>query len=78
MMPDQATIDIVDTGRLFVALNNLKVYNPDWAQRINNIVYNQVANQVGNRTNYAALIPQIKSSGFVLNDIYAYYILLWF
>jgi hypothetical protein len=73
-MPDQATIDMVDTGRLFVALNNLRAYNPDWAQQINNIVFNQVANQVGNRTDYASLIPQIKSSGFASSDIYAYYI----
>ena len=66
-------LDVVDTGRLFVALNNLRTYNSNYTQRINNIVYNQVENQVGNRTNYAALIPQIKSSGFASNDIYAYY-----
>ncbi len=72
-MPDTGNLDVVDTGRLFVALNNLKTYNSNWTQRINNIVYNQVENQVGNRTNYAVLIPQIKSSGYYSNDIYAYY-----
>ena len=37
---DKATspVDIVDTGRLFVALNNLRVFNNSLAQRINNIV----------------------------------------
>ena len=28
------TVDVVDTGRLFVALNNLKEYNPNWAQEL--------------------------------------------
>jgi len=73
-MPDTGNLDVTDTGRLFVALNNLKADNSNWTQRINNIVYNKVDNQVGNRTNYAALIPQIKSSTFSSNEIYAYYI----
>jgi hypothetical protein len=73
-MPDTGNLDLVDTGRLFVALNNLKAYNSNWTQRINNIVYNQVENQVGNRTNYAASVSQIKNAGFSSNSIYAYYI----
>ena len=36
-----------DTGELLVALNNLRVFRPDLADTINNIVYN--------RTNYAPL-----------------------
>ena len=33
-------VDVVDTGRLFVALNNLKAFNTSLAQRIDNIVLN--------------------------------------
>ena len=32
------TVDIIDTGRLFVALNNLINYNSSLAQTIDNIV----------------------------------------
>ena len=32
------TVDVVDTGRLFVALNNLRNFNSSLAQRIDNIV----------------------------------------
>jgi len=84
-----ALVDIVDTGRLFVALNNLKAYsqasNFNWTSRINNIVYNNnvvdtntntivniTTNGNGNRSNYAALVPDIKSeTGSV--SIYSYY-----
>jgi hypothetical protein len=65
-----ATVDIVDTGRLFVALNNLKVYNRSWTQRIDNFVYNVY----GNRSDYAALVPSLKSDFATSNGIYAYYI----
>ena len=65
-----ATVDTTDTGRLFVALNNLKVYNSNWTQRINNFVYNVY----GNRSNYAALVPKLKSEFATSNSIYAYYI----
>jgi len=60
--------DVVDTGRLFVALNNLKAYNPSWALRINNTVYNVY----NNRSDYATLVPSIASSA-TSNSIYAYY-----
>ena len=52
-LSDKATdsVDVVDTGRLFVALNNLKEYNPSWAQRIDNFVYNVY----GNRSDYTAI-----------------------
>ena len=62
--------DGVDTGRLFVALNNVRVYNSSWALRINNFVYNVY----GNRSNYDAIIPSIKSDTLTSTDIYAYYI----
>jgi len=63
-----ALIDTVDTGRLFVALNNLKTYNPAWTMRINNFVYNVN----GNRSDYASLVPGI-NSGDSSNSIYGYY-----
>jgi hypothetical protein len=58
------TVDVVDTGRLFVALNNLRVFDSSLATRINNIVYN--------RSNYTALVSSIASSASS-NSIYAYY-----
>jgi len=66
-------VDTVDTGRLFVALNNLKDFNPQWKDRINNIVYNNVTGQVGKRSDYAALLPNIRSESSS-NSIYAYYV----
>ncbi len=36
-MTSTALVDIVDTGRLFVALNNLKAYNPDLG--VNDILF---------------------------------------
>jgi len=62
------TVDIVDTGRLFVALNNLKAYNPSWTQRIDNFVYDTY----GNRSDYTALIPGLESDASS-NSIYGYY-----
>jgi hypothetical protein len=66
-MSDQATgaVDVVDTGRLFVALNNLRSYNSSLTQRINYIVYNQ--------SDYAALLPNIEKDADS-NSIYGYYI----
>jgi len=63
---DDEICGISDTGRLFVALNNLRTLNDAFALRINNIVLN-------GRSNYTALVPSI------LNDVnsrstYAYYI----
>ena len=60
---DKATelVNVADTGRLFVALNNTRTYaaknDPTLVTRINNVVYNTY----GNRSNYAALVPSIKS-----------------
>ena len=46
------TVDGADTGRLFVALNNLRSYNSSLAPRIDYIVYNQ--------SDYAALLPSVE------------------
>jgi hypothetical protein len=69
---DKATapVDVVDTGRLFVALNNLRVFNSSLASRINNIV---LYGQNNGRSNYTALVPGIKSDILVSTSIYSYY-----
>ncbi len=64
-------VDVVDSGRLFVALNNLRVFNSSLIPRINNIV---LYGQYFNRSNYAALVPSIKTDGLTSTSIYAYYI----
>ena len=55
---DKATTNsgCVDTGRLFVALNNLKTFNGNLSTRIDNFVYNRF----NNRSNYSVLIPGVK------------------
>jgi hypothetical protein len=62
-------VDIVDTGRLFVALNNLKNFNTTLATRIDNFVYNVN----GNRSNYAVLVPGVKADCQTSNSIYSYF-----
>ncbi len=64
-------VDVVDTGRLFVALNNLRDFNSSLVSRINNIV---MYGQYFNRSNYAALVPSIKTDSLTSTSIYAYYI----
>lgn len=54
-----------DTGELLVALNNLKVFRPDLADAINNIVYT--------RTNYAPLEQAVDSLTNSKN-LYDYYV----
>jgi hypothetical protein len=66
----QPSIDLVDTGRLFVALSNAKAYNSSWTQRIDDLVYNRF----DNRTDYSALVPNIKSEIFSWTGTYAYYV----
>jgi hypothetical protein len=61
--------DTVDTGRLFVALNNLKAFNSSLSPRINAMVKGP-----GNRTNYAALVPEIRNESLTSTSIYAYYV----
>jgi hypothetical protein len=65
----QSGVDTIDTGTLFVALNNLKNFDDNFTSRINNIVYNGLQN---NRTDYASLVPSMQ--GFSGSDsIYGYY-----
>jgi hypothetical protein len=64
-------VDVVDTGRLFVALNNLRAYNSSLAIRINNIV---LYGQNFNRSNYAVLVPGIYADSRSSTSIYAYLI----
>lgn len=68
------TVDVADTGRLLLALNNLITFSQqntfDWTQRIDNLVYNQ--NQ--NRSNFAALVPAIKTDITYSINIYSYYV----
>jgi hypothetical protein len=72
-MSDLSTslVDGVDTGRLFVALNNLRIFNSSLAPRINNIT---LYGQNYNRSNYAALVPSIYTECLYSNSIYAYYV----
>ena len=77
---DKATdpVNVADTGRLFVALNNTRTYatgnDPTLVTRINNIVYNTY----GNRSDYAALVPSLKTESTYSTNIYAYYIIAGF
>ena len=64
-------VDIVDTGRLFVALNNLRNYNNNFTQRVNNIV---LYGQQYNRSNYAVLLPSIAADGNTSTSVYSYII----
>ena len=66
---NQSSVDVIDTGTLFVALNNLKTFNASLAWRIDNFVYNGPQND---RTDYAALVSGIQSMSSSAS-IYAYY-----
>lgn len=70
-LSDKATdvCNIADTGRMFVALNNVKTFNSSFANRIDNLVYNVY----GNRSDYTSLVPRIKTEGTTSSNIYAYY-----
>jgi len=62
-------VDIVDTGKLLVALNNLRLYDSTlFRLRVNNLVFDVN----GNRSNYASLVQNIISDAGS-NSIYAYY-----
>lgn len=63
-----------DTGRLFVALNNLISFNSSYSSRINNFVYNSN----GTRSNYAALVPGLKAESQTSTSIYSYYVIAGF
>jgi hypothetical protein len=64
------SVDVIDTGRLFVALNNLINFNSSLKQPIDNFVYNVN----GNRSNYVALVPGIQNDILTSTSIYSYYI----
>ena len=66
-------VDVVDTGRLFVSLNNLKAYNPAWADQINNFVYDTYSN----RSNFAALVPSLENNASS-QGLYGYYFISGF
>lgn len=61
------TVNVADTGALFVALSDLAAYNSSLTQQIDNIVLN-------GRSSYASLLPGIESSAVWLNNVYYYYI----
>ena len=57
-------VDAADTGRLFVALSNLRDYNPAWASRVNSIV---------SRCPYESIVGALRSQSNSSTSIYAYY-----
>jgi hypothetical protein len=65
------TIDGSDTGRLFVALNNLRIFNNSLASRINNIV---LYGQLYNRSDYQKFVPSILADSQTSTSIYSYYV----
>ncbi len=67
----EETVDVIDTGRLFVALNNLINYNSSLKQPIDNIV-------LYGRSNYTALMPSIENDFLSSTSIYSYYIVSGF
>lgn len=60
------SVDVIDTGRLFVALHNLVLYNSSLTSRVDDIV-------LYGRSNYTALVPAIQNDASS-NSIYAYFI----
>lgn len=65
-------VDIVDTGRLFVALKNLEIYNSSLTQSIYDIVH--AVNEPNGGSNYYALVLNITADSITDNSIYAYYV----
>ncbi len=59
------TYDVVDIGRLFVALNNLRNFDSNLADRINDIVLN-------GRSNFTTLASNVKNDANS-NSIYTYF-----
>jgi hypothetical protein len=66
-------VDAVDTGRLFIALSNLKSYNPSaaWSSKINPTRVDNIV--LHGRSNYTALIPDVENEANS-NSVYAYYV----
>jgi hypothetical protein len=67
------TVDICDTGKLLVALENTLIYsqenNLNLTKRIDDFVYNVN----GNGSDYGALVPEIESDMASSTSIYSYY-----
>jgi hypothetical protein len=61
-------LDVMDTGRLLVALNNLKEFNSSLTGRIDTIVKGP-----GNRSNYSIVLTSLVSDSYTSKSIYAYY-----
>ncbi len=62
-------VDVADTGRLLVSLNNLREYSSTFSSRTNNLVYNTHHN----RSDYSSIIPSLKAECETSVNIYAYY-----
>jgi hypothetical protein len=60
-------VDGIDTGRLFVALNNLRTFNSSLNDRISKFVLN-------GRSNYSVLVPSVKDESTTSTSIYLYYV----
>jgi hypothetical protein len=75
-LSDQATYayNAADIGRLLVALNNVKTFNSSFGSRIDNLVYNTY----GNRSNFAAIVPSLKTESIYSTSIYSYYCIAGF
>ncbi|NLD66989.1 MAG: DUF3131 domain-containing protein [Crenarchaeota archaeon] len=67
-------VDVADTGRLLVALDNLRKYSSAFSSRINNFVYNTY----NNRSDYSILVPTLKTECETSTNIYTYYIVSGF
>jgi hypothetical protein len=65
------TIDGSDTGRLFVALNNLRIFNNSLTTRVNNIV---LYGQLYNRSDYQKFVPSVLADSQTSTSIYSYYV----
>lgn len=63
------SVNLADTGKLLIALNNLIAFDPSLTTRIDNLVYNVY----GNRSNYASLVPIIEDTK-TSSSIYNYYL----
>ena len=68
-----SSMGFVDTGRLLVALNNLRAFsttaNWNWTQRINNVVLNSTYT-----TCYASLLPDVRKDAIYSTSVYSYYV----
>jgi len=66
--PPDYYCNVADSGRLLVALNNLKIYNNSYATRIANVI---------NRVNYSIMLNEIDTLA-TSNNIYDYFVVSGF